>query len=221
MNARPKSDYPATLQEQRSGYERYAARYDRLVGTIIPDMKYRRTLVRLLPLRPGDRVIVYACGTGRDFEPIEHVIGARGHITAIDLTPGMLQRARDRAYKHGWNNIEFLCEDVSTMPTRRLYNAAICSFAMSVIPDYQAAFRKMLSSVRPGGYVGILDVKTPRWRPLQTLVHRFITRFLPEYEESRPVPDLIKSALHEIQWREFFLGYIYCASGKKANGRTR
>ena len=63
--------YGEKLSEQRLGYEAYADRYDRLVGRVTRDDHYRRALVRAMDIPLNARVLLVACGTGRDLAPIE------------------------------------------------------------------------------------------------------------------------------------------------------
>lgn len=217
MNA---ESYSEALEQQRAGYESYAARYDRLVGSIVPDMGYRRKLVSAMGLVPGSRVLVVACGTGRDLGPLEAAIGPGGRITCVDLTEGMLNQARARAAKLGWTNIEFICADASQCSLGTNYDAALCSFAMSVIPDYAGALANMSKALRPSGTIGILDVKRPRSRVLLAVIHRFITWFLPEYDEDRPVQAMLEREFASVLTEEHFLGYIYAAWGRKPGGRN-
>lgn len=210
----PDKPYADRLEEQKLGYAAYADRYDRLLRLVTRDVRYRHLLVRAMQIPVRARVLVLACGTGRDLHPIQERIGNGGSITAVDLTPAMLFQAKEKVRRAGWDNVEFECADASRWHTERRFDAAICSFAMSVIPDFRAALETMLTGVIAGGKIGILDVKRPRSTALLRVAHRFITSYLPEYEEDRPVLDILQKRLLHFDMQEHFFGYMYSAWGR-------
>lgn len=203
------------LLVQQNGYQKFAKNYDRLLDLVVRDYKYRKKMVSGLNLKKGDSVLIVACGTGRDFELVLQSIGKEGSIVAVDLTAEMLQQARLKIEKNHWKNVELVCTDVSEIKLDTKFDAAICSFAMSVIPDYQKAFLVMMKSVKAGGSIGILDVKRPHSRFLFKLFHSFIVYFMPEYNETRPVIEMMKNHLGKISIYEYFFGYIFIACGEK------
>ena len=78
-----------------------AQRYDRIAGLIglfdhllflPPDLR-RRAAARL-NLKQGDRVLEIGCGTGRNFPFLREAVGPAGEIYGVDLSRGMLRRAR-------------------------------------------------------------------------------------------------------------------------------
>jgi ubiquinone/menaquinone biosynthesis C-methylase UbiE len=77
----------------REKYRRVAGGYDR-IGRISAPLRSRA--VSRLGLRPGDTVLDIGCGTGLTFHLLEARIGQRGRLVGIDLSPEMLDRARER-----------------------------------------------------------------------------------------------------------------------------
>lgn len=83
----------------------------------------------------------------------------------------MLRQATRRARRHGWENVTFVCADAATVNPGawRPVDAAIATYALSVIPDWPAAWQVMRRSTRPGGRIAVVDMQDPegRWRVLR------------------------------------------------------
>ncbi|MCA8954676.1 MAG: class I SAM-dependent methyltransferase [Planctomycetes bacterium] len=112
-------------------------------------------------LARGDRVLVFCCGTGREFAAIRERIGAEGSILGVDFSAAMLARARYSIEREGWTNITLLEADVTEFESagRAPFDVGFCTLGMSIIPDWAAAFDGLLSAVRPGGGVVVGDLQ--------------------------------------------------------------
>ena len=114
----------------------------------------RRRSFALLGLQPGERVLVVGCGTGLDFEYVPP--GVR--LTAGDLTPAMVRRARLRADALGRADA-----DVRVLDAHRLavpdasFDAVVLHLLLAVVPDPVAAIREAQRVLAPGGRVVVLD----------------------------------------------------------------
>ena len=97
-----------------------AQRYDRIAGLIglfdrllflPPDL--RRRAAACLNLKPGDRVLEIGCGTGRNFPFLRGAVGPAGKIYGVDLSRGMLRRARALCRREHWRNVHLTQCDAS------------------------------------------------------------------------------------------------------------
>src|SRR6267378_7723747 len=97
-----------------------AQRYDRIAGLIgfidwlffVPG-EFRRRAAARLGLKPGDRVLEIGCGTGRNFPYLRAAVGAQGQIYGVDLSAGMLAKARALCEQQRWTNVELAQEDAA------------------------------------------------------------------------------------------------------------
>jgi demethylmenaquinone methyltransferase/2-methoxy-6-polyprenyl-1,4-benzoquinol methylase len=123
----------------------------------------RRRAIELLELRPGARVLDVACGTGANFALIQQRIGAAGELVGIDLTAGMLDRARARVRAQGWANVELREADICDPPgdLGAPFDAVLCTLGLSVIPEWRRALDVMVTLARPGGRVAVMDAGFP------------------------------------------------------------
>lgn len=133
----------------------------------------RRAGIAALGLAPGDRVLDLGCGTGLSLRHLLRRIGRTGHVVALDSSPAMLHQAARRARRHGWTNVTFVCADASTVDPRSWdpVDAAVSTYALSIVPDRPAAWRTMVRATRAGGRIAVVDMQEPvgRWAVLRPL----------------------------------------------------
>jgi ubiquinone/menaquinone biosynthesis C-methylase UbiE len=148
----------------RRRYGRLAPLYDWANLEPVLYAEARAHAVELLDLQPGARVLDVACGTGANFALIERRIGPSGRLVGLDLTARMLDRARARAVRAGWHNVELREADVCRLAPGFFaapFDAALCTLGLSVVPHWLQAWEAMRFSVRPGGRLAIMDAGYP------------------------------------------------------------
>jgi demethylmenaquinone methyltransferase/2-methoxy-6-polyprenyl-1,4-benzoquinol methylase len=95
-------------QKVQAMYQSGAKHYDfttilfRLIGLRMKT--YRLLAIKNLALLRGKLVIELGCGTGLNFPLLIEQIGPEGRLVGVDLTPGMLEIARERVERSGWKN---------------------------------------------------------------------------------------------------------------------
>ena len=122
-------------------YERYFRSRDRAPS--------RPELLDTARLRPGERVLDMACGTGVVARLAAEQIGAAGHVTALDVNPGMLAVARSVSRRAGIEWREGIAED--TQLPDRTYDAALCQMGLQFFADRGAAVGELFRVLAPGG----------------------------------------------------------------------
>lgn len=90
-------------------------------------------------VKPGDQVLDVACGPGELTLQTARRTGAAGHVTGLDLNPGMLALARTKS-----SHITWLEGDAETLPfADNQFDAVICQFGLMLFPDPAKALREM------------------------------------------------------------------------------
>jgi ubiquinone/menaquinone biosynthesis C-methylase UbiE len=112
--------------------------------------RYAEALVNVTPLRPGDRVLDAATGTGFAARAIARRVGPTGHVVAVDLSRRMLEHARAICDTAALANVECLQADVTTL--RELgtstFDAVVCAAGLLYMPAEQAlaAWHRLLKN---------------------------------------------------------------------------
>ena len=95
------------------------------------------------------------CGTGLSFPYIIERIGPEGHLTGVDMTPGMLTCARERCERAGWHNVELVQLEIASYDFPQEIDAVISTGVMGYISEYGRVIQnaaKGFSPRRPSGH---------------------------------------------------------------------
>lgn len=157
-------------------YSHFAPLYDLLSGEY-PVYRAGRTLgVGSLDLQPGAQVLDVGCGTGLNFGLLHDGVGKTGTIIGVDRSRAMLARARRRAQRRGWTNIILIEADATTFDVgcvqdtiidqggRAASDAALATYALSLMTPWQAAWERMLQLTGPGATLSVVDMQEPTGR---------------------------------------------------------
>jgi ubiquinone/menaquinone biosynthesis C-methylase UbiE len=116
-------------------------------------------LIRVAALRPGERVLDVACGTGVVARLASQQVGATATVAGLDVNPGMLAVARS-ATPPGMP-IEWHEASAEAMPIPdAAFDVVLCQMGFQFMPDKRAALREMRRVLVRGGRL-ILNVPGP------------------------------------------------------------
>jgi ubiquinone/menaquinone biosynthesis C-methylase UbiE len=113
-------------------------------------------LVGLLDLRAGERVLDVGCGRGAVTLPAAAAVGGTGAVTAVDVSPAMVEHTRAAARRGGFDNVSVAVLD-ATRPglPERSFDVLAASLVLFFAPDPAATLATWRRLVRPGGRVGV------------------------------------------------------------------
>ena len=139
--------------DEKRTYDRIASTYDFL--DTIPERLFYRSWRRQLwsPLTAG-RILEIGVGTGKNipFYP------AGAQVTAVDISPRMLDKAAERAATKQDVSIELHTMSVSQLSFKDdTFDAVVGSFIFTVIDDPSLALQEIMRVCRPGGRVHLLE----------------------------------------------------------------
>lgn len=216
VGSRPDSD--AKLLRTFAPHD-FASRCAYAIG--FRDRAYRQRAVDALRLAKGDRVVEMGCGSGRNFALLERAVGPGGAVIAVDLSEAMLARARKRAARHGWSNVELVQSDAACYDFPASVDGVLSTYTLVVLPEYDRVIERACRALKEGKRCVVLDQKLPSGRasrlvPLLDLLSRPLdySRIVGE----RRLWESIRRHAGNVRVEEYYFGFVYMAVGEKNVG---
>lgn len=138
------------LRWQRSVWDRmstvYGSEVDPRFAPVVRGVTTRAALAS------GDRVLDLGTGTGAVAWAASPLVGPRGSVTAVDISPEMLAMARAEAARRGLGNVYLREGSAEAVPVEDAsFDVAIASLSLMYSVDRPAAARELARVLRPGG----------------------------------------------------------------------
>ena len=152
-----------------------AAGYDRAFARVTTH--FAPFLLRAAHVAPGMRVLDVATGTGLAAEAALRVVGTTGHVIAADLSPAMVEKARQRLSNAP--NVSLAVEDGQALSfSSDSFDAVMCSLGLMFFPDPSLGLAEFRRVLRAGSYAAV-SVNTVPQRSYNTRINLAIARHVP------------------------------------------
>lgn len=175
------------------------------------DSPYRARVIDQLGLSDHSRVLDVACGTGLNFKLLHKALGEKGLICGIDQSPKTLTLARQRVEKAGFKNIKLVETDSKAYQPNEPFDAALCTFAIEIIPPWKETIDMMVNAVKPGGRIGFIGFKLSSHKGFNAIngVFRAISVPFGGVDLDRTVREYLTQSSDEVFYQEVYGGFYY------------
>jgi len=113
-------------------------------------------LIARAALRPGERVLDVACGTGIVARLAAAHVGVAGHVVGVDLNPGMLAVARAQTLTTASARVEWRAGDANALPCdNATFDVVFCQQGLQFFPDKDRTLREMYRVLAPEGRLAL------------------------------------------------------------------
>jgi len=118
-----------------------------------------KSIIQNLDLQSGMKVLDLGCGPGRLTIPLAQQIGPAGEVTAVDIQPGMLRRAENKAQAANLTNIRFVqaAAGEGKLP-HNTFDRALLVTVLGEIPDREAALKEIYDALKLGGILSVTEI---------------------------------------------------------------
>lgn len=143
-------DY-SIFSENYTDLKGYLASADLKLGCGMP--------VEYAGISEGDTVVDLGSGAGNDVFIARALTGETGEVIGIDMTPVMIEKAKENAKAIGLKNVKFRLGEIEDLPMANgKADVVISNCVLNLVPDKEKAFAEVYRILKPGGHFCISDV---------------------------------------------------------------
>ena len=216
--------YPKELFEQdrkeRVAYDDAFQRYDRGVTWVFESLNSdeqvnRQKMCDLLHLKPCMKVLEVGAGTGKDSELIIQAIAPNGEAYLSDLSPKMLQLAKQRLNPEGVTVNYFIANGTYLPFEDNTFDAVFHFGGINTFAERKEAFEEFSRVAKVGARIVVGDESVPSWLRNEP-TYKTLMKANPMFADEVPLQDLPKNIENfELHWI-FGFGYYVMGYNKSA-----
>ncbi len=173
----------------KKAYDRLSGVYDLLAGS--SETQFTRQGMEMLAVELEETVLEIGSGTGRALLEFCALVGDSGNVYGIDLSPGMLQKARNRLERSGAStHVSLLEGDGAHLPYQSgSFSAVFISFTLELFdtPEIPLVLAECQRVLKPGGRLGVVAMLKTTSPSFIVRLYEWFHAHLPTYVDCRPI----------------------------------
>ena len=142
---------------------------------------WKRYTIEISGVRPGQKVLDLAGGTGDLAAKFARIVGQTGHVTLSDINNSMLNVGRERLTDKGiLGNVDYVQANAECLPfPDNYFDLITIAFGLRNVTDKDKALRSMHRVLKPGGKLLVLEFSKPTVKALNPVYDTYSFKILP------------------------------------------
>jgi ubiquinone/menaquinone biosynthesis C-methylase UbiE len=146
-------------------------------------------LIKSAGISIGQTVLDVATGTGQPALTIAKIVGPNGKVVGVDLSPEMIEVAKEEAASLGLTNIvdfQLVKDESLSMFPDNTFDSVVCRNGLMFMPDPVKALKAFHRVLKPGGKASVTVWGSPDKSPVMGVVMNVVSTHVPDMKQSSP-----------------------------------
>lgn len=206
VKMKKRCDWMNKQEKVTSYYDNFSKIYN-LVSSKRYYHKIRKYAIDQLDIQNGDFILNVPCGTGVNFSYFNKYLQNSGKVIGVDLSDGMLNKAKKLILKKEYSNIKIVKKDVTTLNDswgksiliNEKFDIILCDLGLSGFPSWKDVIQNLYSLLKKDGKLVIFDFYIQK----DTIRSKYI-RYFGKGEVNRNIPKYVSSIFNDVSINQSF-----------------